>query len=370
MTKRATDVDASDVTLATDTENTGAASPSLSSLFGDQMQTFASYVPGLGLAISVAIVSQLIADNSILPAMLMALVIGLALNRLNSVPTLRPGIAFGAKPVLRIGVSLLGVRISFDMVVELGLPMVLLLAISIAATILFGVALARITKAKTRFAVLSAGAVAICGASAAIAIASVLPREKTSEDRLVFTIVGVTVLSTVAMVLYPLITSAVGLDDRTAGIFMGAAIHDVAQVVGAGFSVSDEAGELATLVKLLRVSMLAPTVLVIALLGRHYARNEVDTVGRRPPLLPVFVVVFIILAAINSFFDVPQHLTDLVADISGWLLLIAIAAVGIKTSLSDVTQVGAGAVAAITAQTVFIAVFVALGMIAVASWSL
>ncbi|MEM6913888.1 MAG: putative sulfate exporter family transporter [Pseudomonadota bacterium] len=329
---------------------------------------FAGLLPGLGLAIAVAILSQVIADNSILPAMLMALVIGLALNKLNSNATLKPGIVFGAKPVLRIGVALLGARISFDMVVALGLPMVLLLAVSIAATIGFGVLLAKLTNAKTRFAVLSAGAVAICGASAAIAIASVLPKEKTSEDRLVFTIVGVTVLSTVAMVLYPLITNAMGLDDRTAGIFMGAAIHDVAQVVGAGFSISDEAGELATLVKLLRVSMLAPTVLCIAILARHYAKDEVDEGGKRPPLLPTFVVVFIVLAAINSVFAVPEIITSTLATLSGWLLLIAIAAVGIKTSLTDVTQVGGGAVAAITAQTVFIALFVAAGMLALASW--
>ncbi|MBV6656825.1 MAG: putative sulfate exporter family transporter, partial [Devosiaceae bacterium] len=168
-------------------------------------------------------------------------------------------------------------------------------------------------------------------------------------------------------VLYPLITNALGLDDHTAGVFMGAAIHDVAQVVGAGFSVSEEAGETATLVKLLRVSMLAPTVLVIAILARHYARDEVGSDGKRPPLLPTFVLMFIVLAAINTFFAIPAPITDFVATVSGWLLLIAIAAVGIKTSLTDVTQVGGGAVAAITAQTVFIALFVAAGMLLLAS---
>ncbi|MEM1284035.1 MAG: putative sulfate exporter family transporter [Pseudomonadota bacterium] len=325
-------------------------------------------VPGLALAVLVAAISQLVADNSIFPAMLLALVFGLAINRVNTVPALKPGIAFGAKPVLRIGVALLGARISFEMVAELGWAMVSLLAISIAATIGFGLLLARMTNAKARFAVLSSGAVAICGASAAIAIASVLPKDEKSEDRLVFTIVGVTVLSTVAMVLYPLITGAMGLDDRTAGIFFGAAIHDVAQVVGAGFSVSDETGEIATLVKLLRVSMLAPTVLCIALLARRFAPGEVDASGKRTPLLPTFVIAFIVLAAINSFFDVPEVLQSVLATASGWMLLIAIAAVGIKTNLSDVTQVGGAAVAAITAQTVFIALFIAGGMALLAHW--
>lgn len=330
------------------------------------LETFLTHgvglLPGLALAALIAFVSQVIADNSIVPAMLLALVFGLALNRLNAMPVLRSGIAFGAKPVLRVGVALLGARISFDMVADLGLPMVLLLALSIAATIGFGLLLARFTGSQYRFAVLSAGAVAICGASAAIAIASVLPKGAKSEDRLVFTIVGVTVLSTVAMVLYPPITALFGLDDRTAGIFLGASVHDVAQVVGAGFSISDEAGETATLVKLLRVSMLAPTVLVIAILARRCAGDEVAGDGKRPPLLPTFVIVFIALAAINSFFAVPAIVQSTLATLSGWMLLTAIAAVGVKTSLSDVTKVGRAAVGAITAQTIFIALFVALGM--------
>lgn len=321
-------------------------------------------LPGFALAALIALVSQIVADNSIAPAMLLALVFGLALNRLNTIPMLKSGIAFGAKPVLRFGVALLGARISFDMVADLGWPMVLLLALSIAATIGFGLLLARFTGSQTRFAVLSAGAVAICGASAAIAIASVLPKGEKSEDRLVFTIVGVTVLSTVAMVLYPPLTALLALDERTAGIFLGASIHDVAQVVGAGFSISDEAGETATLVKLLRVSMLAPTVLVIAILARKYAGDEVSGDGKRPPLLPGFVIAFIVLAAINSFFAVPAIVQSTLATLSGWMLLTAIAAVGVKTSLSDVTKVGRTAVAAITAQTVFIALFIALGMFA------
>ncbi|MFK7793053.1 MAG: YeiH family protein [Devosiaceae bacterium] len=330
--------------------------------FGDRLKGWAGLLPGLALAFLIAALSQVIADNSIAPAMLLALVFGLALNRLNTMPVFKSGIAFGAKPVLRIGVALLGARISFDMVAALGLPMVLLLAVSIAATIGFGLLLAKITNFQTRFAVLTAGAVAICGASAAIAIASVLPKDDKAEDRLVFTIVGVTVLSTVAMVLYPPILALIGLDDRTAGIFIGASVHDVAQVVGAGFSISNEAGETATLVKLLRVSMLAPTVLIIALLARRYAGQEVDSSGKRPPLLPMFVVAFIALAAINSFFDVPQIIQSSLATLSGWMLLTAIAAVGVKTSLSDVTKVGRMAVGIITAQTVFIALFAAAGM--------
>lgn len=326
------------------------------------VNTCVGLLPGLLLALSIALFSQVTADNSIAPAMLLALVFGLALNRFNAMPALKPGIAFGANVMLRIGVALLGARISFDMVAALGLPMVLLLALSVAATMGFGLLLARFTDFQNRFALLTAGAVAICGASAAIAIASVLPKDENAEDRLVFAIVGVTVLSTVAMVLYPPLTAFFGLDDHTAGIFIGASVHDVAQVVGAGFSISNEAGETATLVKLLRVSMLAPTVLSIAILAQRYAGSEVDSAGKRPPLLPNFVIVFIVLAALNSVFAVPPVISGTLATLSGWMLLTAIAAVGVKTSLSDITTVGKTAVAMITAQTIFIALFIAAGM--------
>lgn len=343
----------------------------LPGLFGDRFTHAQNLFPGLALACLVALASQFIADNSQLPAMLMALVLGLMLNFLSQVQQCKAGIAFGAKPVLRMGVALLGARISFDMVTGLGWPMVLLLIAAVLATIGAGMAIARLFGFRNRFGFLSAGAVAICGASAAIAIAAVLPRDDKSEDRLVFTIVGVTVLSTIAMIAYPPLTRLFGLDDYSAGLFLGASIHDVAQVVGAGFSISDQAGETATLVKLLRVSMLAPIVIGAAILIRFVsaARERTregsglgEASGARPPLMPGFVIVFIALAAVNSLVNVPPILTQIAASLSGWMLLLAIAAVGLKTQLGDVVKVGKPAAAVLVLQTLFIAVFAALGL--------
>lgn len=350
---------------ATATEN------KLPGLFGDRYTHAQNLFPGLALAGLVALASQFIADNSQLPAMLMALVLGLMLNFLSQVQQCKAGIAFGAKPVLRMGVALLGARISFDMVTGLGWPMVLLLIAAVLATIGAGMAIARLFGFRNRFGFLSAGAVAICGASAAIAIAAVLPRDDKSEDRLVFTIVGVTVLSTIAMIAYPPLTRLFSLDDYSAGLFLGASIHDVAQVVGAGFSISDQAGETATLVKLLRVSMLAPIVIAAAILIRFVsaARERTregsglgEASGARPPLMPGFVIVFIALAAVNSLVNVPPILTQIAASLSGWMLLLAIAAVGLKTQLGDVVKVGKPAAAVLVLQTLFIAVFAALGL--------
>jgi uncharacterized integral membrane protein (TIGR00698 family) len=179
----------------------------------------------------------------------------------------------------------------------------------------------------------------------------------------VFTVVGVTVLSTVAMILYPILGSALAFDDHVAGIYLGATIHDVAQVVGAGFSISDATGETATLVKLLRVAMLAPVVILATVIIR--SRVEAAEVGReRPAFIPGFVVAFVALAALNSAVDLPEIVTAAAAGLSRWLLLIAIAAVGLKTVPQDVLKVGKAAAGLLLAETLFLAGIVAIGLTA------
>lgn len=209
--------------------------------------------------------AQFLSERYGAPAMLLALLLGIAFHFFAEDGRCVPGIDFTAGMVLRFGVALLGARISVNLLIELGAPLVLLIIAGIILTISFGLLGARLLGRGWRFGLLTGGAVAICGASAAMAIAAVLPKSEHCEKNLIFTVLAVTVLSTLAMILYPAIVQFAGLDDRTIGVFLGGTIHDVAQVVGAGFSVSDEAGETATLVKLMRVIMLAPVVLVFSL---------------------------------------------------------------------------------------------------------
>ena len=141
---------------------------------------------------------------------------------------------------------------------------------------------------------------------------------------------------------------------------MGGTIHDVAQVVGAGFSISEETGEIATVVKLMRVSLLAPVVLILSLVLRSHSSSSQD--GKKPPLVPPFILAFLALAALNSLGLIPQVLANILSDISRWALLIAIAAVGMKTSLKSILDVGGQAIVLIVAETMFIALFVLGGV--------
>ncbi|WP_119167916.1 YeiH family protein [Algihabitans albus] len=315
--------------------------------------------PGFLVCATVAFAAQFLSDHYGAPAMLMALLLGIAFHFLAEEGPSAAGVAFTSRSVLRFGVALLGARISAELVMDLGADTIALIVSAVAATILFGLLAARLLGRGWRLALLTGGSVAICGASAAMAIAAVLPRNHLSERNLIFTIIGVTALSTVAMIVYPLLTAAFAMDDRAAGIFIGATIHDVAQVVGAGFSISETAGETATLVKLMRVTLLAPLVLLLSLSLRSLAT---EPTGKKPPLVPGFVVGFVVLAGLNSLSLVPEALAALLVDLSRWALLFGIAAVGMKTSLRSIKDVGAAAIVLIVAETFFIALFVAGGL--------
>lgn len=316
--------------------------------------------PGITMAVIVAVTAQFLAEHYATPAMLLALLLGIAVSFLGEEGKTLPGIAFAARSLLRLGIAFLGVRVSMTLMMGLGWDLIALVVVGVVATIGFGLLVARLFGHKWRFAFLTAGSVAICGASAAMAISAILPRDERSEERLIFTVMGVTVLSTIAMIAYPILVNFLELNSVQAGVFLGGTIHDVAQVVGAGFSISEQTGDTATLVKLIRVAMLAPIVLVASLMIRSFA--ELPKGGTRPPLLPSFVVAFLILAVLSSFGVIPATINDFLSQASRWLLLTAIAAVGMKTNLKQVLAVGGAAIALIIVETLFIAGLILAGI--------
>jgi len=318
--------------------------------------------PGLVIAGLVALAASWLAEHYGAPVMLFALLLGIAVNFLSQDPRCQPGLEFASRTILRVGVALLGMRITFDQIQSLGVGVLALTAIAVVLTIASGWLLARSARLEASFGALTGGAVAICGASAALAIAAVLPRGPTHERDTVMTVVVVTALSTIAMIVYPLVTAAVGFDPRGAGVFLGATIHDVAQVVGAGYSISNDAGDTATIVKLFRVALLLPAVLVISFLFRANQQPHAN-ITPRPPLLPMFLVAFAALVIINSSGWVPQSVNAGLQEASRWCLVTAIAALGTKTSLGDLARVGWRPIAVIVAESVVVAMIVLAGLL-------
>jgi uncharacterized integral membrane protein (TIGR00698 family) len=231
-----------------------------------------------------------------------------------------------------------------------------MVVVTVPLTIVFGWVLAKAMKLDGRYGVLSGGAVGICGASAAMAIAVAWPRKDSERDTVVV-IACITTYSTIAMVLYPALLSHLHLDPLQTGRFLGGSIHDVAQVVAAGYASSPQAGDSATIVKLMRVTMLLPVVLVITVLAAR-GMDKSESSGKKVPLLPGFLIAFVVLAALNGFALVAKPLADVLTELSKWLLVISVAALGMKTSLREMMAVGTTAIALIAAETIFLALLV------------
>ena len=301
--------------------------------------------PGALVAFTIAAAARFMSEHYAAPAMLFALLIGMAFHFLCEDQKTAAGIEWTSKTLLKIGVALLGARVTYSQIASLGVGPVFLILFLIVLTILSGVIIARFFSKSVEFGLLTGGAVAICGASAALALSSVLPRSEQMRRDTLFTVVAVTALSTVAMIAYPILFTSLGLDNTEIGVLIGATIHDVAQVVGAGFAVSDETGEVATYVKLLRVACLPAVVLAYAVLMR--SRGESGAAAA----FPWFAVAFVAILAVNSFGLIPEVVRGGLDWTSRWLLIAAIAALGVKTSLKSLADLGPLHIGVVVAET-------------------
>ncbi|WP_349918275.1 YeiH family protein [Aeromonas veronii] len=326
----------------------------------DRFARVRELAPGMTISLVVAAAATFLAEHYGAPVLLFALLLGMALNFLSGEGSCKAGIEFTARSVLRIGVALLGMRITLGQIAELGWMPVILVVTLVVVTISLSVVAARLMGFQRLFGMLTGGATAICGASAALALAASLPHHPQKERATLFTVIGVSVLSTLAMITYPMIARFFELSPVESGVFLGATIHDVAQVVGAGYSMSTETGDVATVVKLMRVAMLLPVILVAAMITRMQGADPAS--GKRPPLLPLFAVGFLVLACINSTGWVPAMVQSGVNDLSRWCLVIAIAAIGMKTQLRELAAVGIKPILLMVGETVFLAALVLLLM--------
>lgn len=308
--------------------------------------------PGVALCSVVALAATFVAGLHGGPQLLYALFFGVCFHFLCEEAGTRAGIDFCARSVLRVGVALLGARITVAQVAALGWTTAALVVTAVLSTIAVGVLLARRLGLGTANGVLSGGATAICGASAALALAAVMPRSPERDRFTLVVVVSVTTLSTLAMLLYPPIARAFDLPPPLAGLFLGGTIHDVAQVVGAGYLMGPATGDQATIVKLLRISLLAFVVMAVSLSG--LARRD-GPAAARPPLLPGFLQIFVVLVALNSLGWVPAAWQDTLNAVSRACLVVAIAALGIKTSLPALASAGWRSFVLLLAETLWLA---------------
>ncbi len=347
------------------------ASPTASATSSENLLTAARrFAPGVALAVAVAVAAMaaapLLATVFPIPAMVIALLIGIALNGIAAQKAFEPGLAWCVKKLLRIAIGLLGIRIALGDIVDLGLAVALLVVLAMVLTVASGFWLARFFQLDLGYGALAGAATAVCGASATLATATVVPNYPQKGADVTFTVVAANAVSTIVMVLYPSLCVLLGLDVQTTGIMLGATIHVMAQVVGAGYAVSEPVGNTAVIVKLFRVFLLLPMVLGI---GWWFVRQRGEAGEAKVPV-PVFALVFLALCLVNSVAPGVPGLAPVYGPIksalvtaSTWGLLVAIAALGLGTSLTAILRIGWRHIAVFMGTTLVILSVVTAGLL-------
>ena len=327
------------------------------------------YAPGVALSAIVAAIGYLAAPyvGRVLPIpnMVIALVVGIALNPIAARPATQPGMAFCVRTVLRWAVALLGLRVGLADIAALGLGTAALIVVAMVTTLAFGFIFARWYGRQPGFGALVGVGTAVCGASATLACSTVVPNYPGKQPDIAFVVVAVNALATMAMLVYPPLCILLGFDAQTTGVMLGGTIHDVAQVVGAGYAVSVAVGNTAVIVKLFRVFLLLPVVLGVGWYFTHMGRKHDEA---RVPV-PVFGIVFLALCALNSVVPLMPALLptygpikSALVEASTWGLLLAIGALGLGTSIKTIVGLGWRHITIVLGTTAVIFVIVTGGL--------
>ncbi|MFN6934227.1 MAG: YeiH family protein [Tsuneonella sp.] len=309
------------------------------------------FLPGLAIVGVAAGTSAWLAEHYGFPIILLGLLIGLALNFVAREEATHPGLDLASRSCLRWGIVALGFQVTLAQVLDLGpWPFAALIGIMLVA-FFAGVGGAAVSGQSRYAGILAGGATAICGASAALALYGIIGRDRLSQAQFALTLVGVSLASALAMSLYPAIAGEMGLTDSQAGFLIGASIHDVAQAIGGGFTYSDAAGAEATIIKLSRVALLGPAMILVALWIGNSAVDSRQPVWRRVTL-PWFIVGFVVMVAINSTGIVPNAAQDTMMTASKALLLFAVIATAMRSDMALIMQLGWKAATPVVCATV------------------
>lgn len=298
---------------------------------------------GLVICAIAAAAAAWLSEHYMFPIILLGLLIGLSMSFVARDPRSHMGLDFASRTCLRFGVVLLGLQVTFAQIGSLGPEPFAALAAIMTVTFLAGIVGARLVGQSVYTGILAGGATAICGASAALALYGIIGRERVSQSQFAITLVVVSLASALAMSLYPILAEYLNLSDEQAGFLIGASIHDVAQAIGGGYAFSEDAGSYAAIVKLSRVALLAPVVIIVGLLI-----GGADKAGSKPgggPIwqrlaLPWFIVAFFGVVLLNSMIEIPAPARDFALSISKGLLLIAVIATAMRSRLDLLLETG------------------------------
>lgn len=314
------------------------------------------FVAGVGLFFA-----QILDFSSVLLTLLVGICFNPLIDRPNIAKHINPGLDFSLALPLQIGTGLLGLKVTNDLLKLMSPSIILLIIAGVLLTLAVSVIANRFIKWSSLEAAMTGAGVAICGASAILALSLVLKKGRLRQEFLISLIMTVIGLSAIAMVLYPLIVKFLGFDGAMGGLIMGATIHQVSQVVGASAVFGPEGMAVATMSKMLRVACLVPIMLIFI---SFYGKNEEAPNAKMNPLayIPIFLHFFILLAIANVCGWVPDAIKPILSTISNVLILLAVAAIAVKTNLRSLLTVGWKPVVLMTIDSLFLFIWIVGGI--------
>jgi uncharacterized integral membrane protein (TIGR00698 family) len=317
----------------------------------------AATVPGIVLVLFItttAFAARLVIPHAgILSPMILAILAGMLFHNLVGTPhSASAGVKFTMRRLLRLAIILLGLQLTAAQISAVGYSGVVVIALTLAATFLFTTWFGKVLGVERKLATLIAAGTSICGASAVIATNTVT---NAHDEDVAYAVACVTVFGSVAMFAYPLLPALLHLDARAYGLWSGASIHEIAQVIAAAFQGGQQAGEFGTIAKLTRVAMLAPVVMALSFAARRAASGHDAHKASAP--IPWFVLGFVAMVALNSVITIPTEVKIPLVTATTFLLSMALAAMGLDTDIRKLRARGLRPAALGAAAFLFIATF-------------
>lgn len=330
-----------------------AATPKPLAFFG-----FPAAIPGLiltGGVAGTAVLLRMIPGVGIFSPMIIATMLGLVFHNVVGTPQWAiAGVKFSLKRILRLAIILLGFQLMFSQVEQVGFLGVGVILTALVTTFIFTKWFGRLIGVEPKLAELIGAGTSICGASAVIATNTVTQGR---DEDVAYAVAAVTVFGSLSMFLYPLLPGLLHLGPKAFGLWSGASIHEIAQVVAAAFQDGTAAGQFGTIAKLTRVMMLAPLVITLGFIAARKASHAVDAAKRKAPPMPWFVLGFIALIVVNSLVTVPPEVKAWIIPGTSFLLSMALAAMGLETDFRKLRAEGIRPLALAAASWIFIASF-------------
>lgn len=294
----------------------------------------AAITPGIVLVVFMTITafaSRLVVPGAgILSPMILAIIAGMLFHNIVGTPhSASAGVRFTMRRLLRLAIVLLGLQLTAAQISAVGYSGVVVIALTLAATFLFTIWFGKVLGVERKLAQLIAAGTSICGASAVIATNTVT---NAHDEDVAYAVACVTLFGSIAMFAYPLLPALLHLDARAYGLWSGASIHEIAQVIAAAFQDGQKAGEFGTIAKLTRVAMLAPVVIVLGFMARRAVSTHPDARKTSAPI-PWFVLGFVAMVALNSVITIQAETRSVLVTATTFLLSMALAAMGLDTDI-------------------------------------